>query len=965
MGSNTQMLIESINKSLQWLKKYHTEDYDQRFLQLVEERRKLQKIVEAEKDNPAIAAYGKSQVGKSYLMSNMLQREEILSEERKVIQPFEVEADGQLYNFIDQMNPITRDTEATGVVTRFSSFKRDPSRYSKEYPVLMKCLSVTDITLILCDGYFHDVLDAETESRHEINEYADRLYSKYKDYELRSWVPMTADDILEMKYYFEKYIKSAQEINKSNVFDKIALVIDRIPTDDYVEVFSYFWSNEPTLSQLYRRILRTLYSLQYRRDVYLKVDAVLHKGMNENTIMSVECLNGLGSEQSEYTCNVYLKLTDGSFEEKNNMNKSELSAVCAEVVYYINPKFQKIKAFYETENISAEIQKYLPEKGLVDLNMLENTDLLDFPGARSRGQEQKNTLHKPDVFTKVLLRGKVAYLFNKYSESRAINILLYCHHAEQNDVTSLYITLNEWVNQYIGKTPEERARTLQLADNVSPLFYIATKFNMDMAEDQNPAANERTAIDGRWLGRFKKVLYKECFNAGSVEWVRNWTAPDTWFQNSYLLRDYKYSGMKGSKLYSGFKETGRETGLLVDKEYLKLLRDSFCESDDAALFFANRQLVWDVAATMNNDGALYIIENLSRAAAAMGRVRENQFADTSKQVIQKIHNIMKEYYVSDDTSELLADNIRKAYRIFADMELTCQITPQYFGQLLQALQLTEAESYKEVHSLVPTLTDTVDKKEIDYELIRKRCNYFKGCNGEAEKWQRLMTVYGYSTKEEAAAALLARGIDYVRLFQEGRLKRKNSYIIADKLLELWIKNITSVQFMNTFSGDDKLDSYVLSNLVACLQRAAENQKLMESIEQEIADYTNILKVSSINEDMVADMIATKISDFVLDFGFQYQSDEQIQVLRRVADEWNLPCFKTIGEERKEEYEEDEMTSLLNEILNSASRFTPAYEANYNAWLEFMFIAFISNINVPNYDRESNEKLKVLLDEMKK
>ena len=297
MGSNTQMLIESINKSLQWLKKYHTEDYEQRFLQLVEERRKLRKIVEAEKDNPAIAAYGKSQVGKSYLMSNMLQREEILADKRKVIQPFEVEADGQLYNFIDRMNPITTDTEATGVVTRFSSFKRDFSRYSKEYPVLMKCLSATDITLIISDGYFHDVLDAETESRNEINEYADKLYLKYKDYELRSWVPITADDILEMKYYFDKYIKSAQEINKSNLFDKIALVIDRIPVDDYVEVFSYFWRHEPTLSQLYRRILRTLSGLKFQRDVYLKVDAVLHNGMNENTIMSVECLNVLGREQ--------------------------------------------------------------------------------------------------------------------------------------------------------------------------------------------------------------------------------------------------------------------------------------------------------------------------------------------------------------------------------------------------------------------------------------------------------------------------------------------------------------------------------------------------------------------------------------------------------------------------------------------------------------------------------------------
>lgn len=965
MSSNTQILIESINKSLQWLKKYHTEDYDQRFLQLVEERRKLRKIVEAEKDNPAIAAYGKSQVGKSYLMSNMLQREEILPDGRKVILPFEVEADGLQYNFIDKMNPITHDTEATGVVTRFSSFDRDFSRYSKEYPVLMKCLSATDITLILCDGYFHDVIDPETDSRNEINEYADKIYLKYKDKESRPLLPMTADDILEMKYYFQKYIKLAQEVNKSNIFDKIALVIDRIPADDYVEVFSYFWRNEPTLTQLYRRILRTLSMLKYHRDVYLKVDAVLHKGMNENTIMSVECLNGLGSEQGEYICNAYLKQTDGTFLVKANMNKSDLSAVCAEVVYYINPKFQKIKASYEMEYISDEVRKYLPNDGQVDVDMLVKTDLLDFPGARARGKEQKNTLHKPDIFTKVLLRGKVSYLFNKYSESRAVNILLYCHDAKMNDVTSLYITLNEWVNQYIGKTTEERARTLQLADNVSPLFYIATKFNMDMAEDQNTAANERTAIDGRWLGRFKKVLYKECFNAGSVDWVRNWTAQGTYFQNSYLLRDYKYSGMKGSKLYSGFKETGREDGLLVNEDYLKLLKDSFCESEDAALFFSNRQLAWDVAATMNNDGALYIIENLSRTAAAMKRVRENQFADICKQIIQKLRNIMKEYYVSDDTSELLAENIRKAYRVFAEMELTCQINPKYFGQLLQALQLTEAESYKEVHSLIPELTSIVDDSEIDYELIRKRCNFFEGCNGEDEKWQRLMDAYKYATKEEAAAALQARGIDSARLFQEGRLKRQNSYIIADKLLALWIKNITSVQFMNDFSGGNKLDSYVLSNLVTCIQRAAESQKLLERIEQEIADYTNILKVANINEAMVADMIATKISDFVLDFGFQYQSDDQVKILRRVANEQDLPCFKIISEERKEEYEEDEMTSLLNDILNSTSRFTPAYEANYNAWLEFMFIAFISNIDVPDYNREANDKLKVLLEEMKK
>ncbi|MBR5813330.1 MAG: hypothetical protein IKY37_02655 [Bacteroidaceae bacterium] len=960
MGANKQSLIQSINKDLQWIKKYHPEDYDQRFLQLVEERRKLRKIIETEKDNPAIAAYGISQVGKSYLMSNMLQRE-VTRNNEKVIVPFEVEADGQKYNFIDQINPITKDTEATGVVTRFSSFKKDPSRFSKEYPVLMRCLSVTDITLILCDGYFHDVQDPTTDSRNEIDEYADSMYAKYKDYEPRSILPVTPDDILEMKCYFQKYIK-AQEINKSNIFDKLALVIDRIPIDDYVELFSYFWAKEPTLTQLYKRILRTLSILGYYREVYLKVDAVLHKGANENTIMSVECLNGLGNDENEFVCSAYLKQTDGSFIEKPSICKSELSAICAEVVYYISPEFQKIETSYDMQYISPDVRGLLPSGGKVNENMLADTDLLDFPGARARQHEQKHTLHKKEVFTKVLLRGKVAYLFNKYSESRAVNILLYCHDNRQNDVTPLYITLNEWVNQYIGKTSEERARTIQLADGISPLFYVATKFNIDMAEDQNPAANERTALNGRWTGRFKKVLYKECFNAGSVDWVRNWTGKDIYFQNSYLLRDYKYSGPKGSKLYAGFKETGRENGLLVEEAFLQLLRESFCESDDAAIFFNNRPLSWDVAATMNNDGALYIIQNLSRAAAAMTRVRDNQFNEIFAHALTKVINIMKEYYVSDDTSELLTENIRKAYRIFSELELTCQRNPEYFGNLLQALQFTESQSYTEVHSLLPKLTSAVNDEKIDYELIRSRCSNFEGCNNQAEMWDRLITVYGYPTQQEALAALQARGIDIERLFQGARIKRLNSSIIADTLLNIWISNITSVGFMNTFAGDDKLTSYVLSNLTACIQRAVENQKLLERIEQEIAEYTNILNVANINEDLVADMIATKISDFILDFGFLYHSEEQVKSLMRVAEEHKLPCFKAICQERKEEYDEDEMTSLLNDILCSSSRFTPAYEANYNRWLEYMFISFISNINVPNYNKEANDALKILLSE---
>ena len=65
--------IQNINDALEWVKKNRPNDYAQKFLQLVEYRKVLKQIAAAEEDNPGIAAFGKSQVGKSYLISCLLQ----------------------------------------------------------------------------------------------------------------------------------------------------------------------------------------------------------------------------------------------------------------------------------------------------------------------------------------------------------------------------------------------------------------------------------------------------------------------------------------------------------------------------------------------------------------------------------------------------------------------------------------------------------------------------------------------------------------------------------------------------------------------------------------------------------------------------------------------------------------------------------------------------------------------------
>ena len=142
--------INLSNQAIDWVAKNKPEQFDQRFLDIVEQRRILKQIQNALLDNPSIAAYGISQVGKSYLMSNLLQDKG---------KPFIVKSDGGEYDFINEMNPRTQKTEATGVVTRFSSFKSCPERYKEEHPIMMRTLSVSDIATMLSDGYYNDVHD--------------------------------------------------------------------------------------------------------------------------------------------------------------------------------------------------------------------------------------------------------------------------------------------------------------------------------------------------------------------------------------------------------------------------------------------------------------------------------------------------------------------------------------------------------------------------------------------------------------------------------------------------------------------------------------------------------------------------------------------------------------------------------------------------------------------------------------
>ena len=106
--------IGLINDSIAWAEKFYpSATYIDDFKV---KRRQLKKIHFALEENCSAAAYGESQVGKSYLMSSLLStaKDQLRISDGK----------GGEYSFIDDMNPSGGNTskeESTGVITRFTA----------------------------------------------------------------------------------------------------------------------------------------------------------------------------------------------------------------------------------------------------------------------------------------------------------------------------------------------------------------------------------------------------------------------------------------------------------------------------------------------------------------------------------------------------------------------------------------------------------------------------------------------------------------------------------------------------------------------------------------------------------------------------------------------------------------------------------------------------------------------------
>jgi len=368
-----------------------------------------------------------------------------------------------------------------------------------------------------------------------------------------------------------------------------------------------------------------------------------------------------------------------------------------------------------------------------------------------------------------------------------------------------------------------------------------------------------------------------------------------------------------------------------------------------------------VAATINNDGALYIIENLAVVSDCLSRAREAQFAQQLKETRSKLLDVLNEYHVSEDVEEILQENIRKANSIIREMDFTCNEDNYFFGHLLQALQITETRCLQVIHHLIQSgeLGERNNNFK-NYEIILKRCRNFEGCHNSDECWQRLQNVYGLRDKDEAGKYLAGRDVEPRLLFSGTFKKKLNSCVLADRVYDLWQKNIKSVEFMNQILANQRFDSVVMSILLEDITQTSNYLKLNDLMGDAIAEYVNVINIYTINESLVADILSSTINSFVIDLGYSLLPQADRDNARKVAQQSYLPVFDYIDREHTSHFEEDELTALFNELTDNPKSMTVSFENNYYTWLEYMYVSFIAHLDVPDYDKEANRLLSEII-----
>ena len=596
-----------------------------------------------------VGVFGPSQAGKSYLISALARREL-----ERVLVAFD---NMPGLDFVREINP-EGGREFTGLVTRFSMRAvTSPSGY----PVAVRLLSQADVVKILGNTY---LLDCELDDE-VIPDESDLNALVAKARTMTASSPgLSEEDLWDIREYFEQRQFKGEPIMRQlsaiGYWDTLQELAPTLSTEGRSLLFSMLWGRITEFTSVCTRLCKKLDELGNAADAFCTIESLVtrngdHFDRRLDSIVNVVTLNTLSNPETE---SVEVCTATG---RKTKLARADLTALVAEL------------------HLSLCARPW---------DFFDHTDLLDFPGARSR-------LRIPDVraFLKtsgssdaaapladLFCRGKVGYLFERYNFERELTSILLCMGPGPAEVRTLPAMVKDWIDVSHGETPAARAAS------ETALFFVLTKFDREFEQ----AAGQSEDSSQRWTTRLESCLTK--FFGQAHDWPREWK-PGRPFDNLYWLRNPNVF----SPQILDYDAMRREVGIR-DGERVRLdkLRDEFLENAEVKKHFHDPGKAWDEAFRLNDGGVSYLADSLRPVCNPDIKLRQ---IEARLGVLRgRIRDLLQPYYVPSAPGERLQQRIAVYHALVRAIDEADQ--RDRLGSLIRRLGVEQFALYQAIRARI-------------------------------------------------------------------------------------------------------------------------------------------------------------------------------------------------------------------------------------------------------------------------
>nr|WP_314558878.1 virulence factor SrfC family protein [uncultured Capnocytophaga sp.] len=893
-----------VHTTVEWVERnLKYEDRNEVLLQLKGAVNTFNKILQNIDSKPVMALFGASQVGKSYLIKNLLSTEK---------NPFEIQNGSTAYDFLQHINP-AGGKESTGLVTRFTI--KQEVKYS-EFPVKVKLLNAKDILIIILDSFFLDLKKITTFiSKRD-------LEAHIKRYELQSAAiqqeHLTEFDILEIKDYFDHHLSKHtilfEGLVETRFFQRIAKIIAQFDYTQWSGIFEVLWNKNEHLTQIFNSIIEKLHTLNYTTEAYLKFDNVLRE---QGGILDVERIKQLEKVHDE----TIVKTAIGN---EVSIDINYLSVLIMELIFSI------------------------PESLVHSKRFLQNSDLLDFPGARTRLAIEEAGIANEDNQKQMLIRGKVSYLFNRYSDDYSINNLLFCNNDKQLEVNELSYLLFNWISKNIGETQEQRSLTLANA-SIPPLFVIYTFFNEQLYYKDgadNNYLNDYTALNHKWIARFNAIFEGEIVTK-SRNWHTHWALQSPCFKNMYLLRDFNYS----KHTFNGFETEKKETELRPDRVgFMNALRKSFIEFDFVKKHFDTPEVAWDAAAQINADGSQLIVENLEKVSNNF--IKINHYIAILNETLLQLKTVLNKYLHTDDVQAMRNKNMQLVTQFQLQFNRALTLDFSLFNKFIEQLSVTPIQLYNLLNEhLIIDVEEETHNNLSDAAILFTQYPELQNATTEEEVVNILKTNMWLSSKEEVEKQLELYNIKISDLFTPAKTKTKAEHY-TELMLENWRKQLTNNPF--TEFTQYNITKSNIEAITEHYQTIIKKRNIEDKLVKVFDNMVSEIKGIQGEEVFMAETFALLLNDIIYNFDMQFISSDEAREIKEMLKDKPHTYFL-----RENMTDDNTIATLFDNTKMDVN--TIALE-KYNRWMELLRISLLINSGFVNYNETENNTLKALLEQ---